>query len=384
MPKWILKLVAAFAKNPEESSNAVIYIVFGIISVFLMLGILCVDMVGGFFEQADFLNEDFDVAETEIYQDIKRVYEVFEEDMQKQMDEREAEIIEENTYYIPVENEDGTITQQAVCDVTVTKTFNHFSYAYILAYINHSTDVKKLEKYDFDDEEIYEVMEQICTMKEIHVENSYSLFTAILSPKDAAALFYPDEQTQEMYCLSYDLYGEFLAFADDSSQYETDAGANTPGNHKTSMSPDDIEDLIKNLPPDAELAKMVLEFAFSKLGYPYSQAKRHSGTHFDCSSLVYYAYLSGGLDVTYQGMTTAAAIAQLIVERGTVVDPDNLQPGDLVFWCFDGGNGRFMEIEHVGIYVGDGKVIDASYSKGYVVYRPLYSRGKIVLCGRPY
>jgi len=83
-------------------------------------------------------------------------------------------------------------------------------------------------------------------------------------------------------------------------------------------------------------------------------------------------------------MTTAAAIAQLIVERGTVVDPDNLQPGDLVFWCFDGGNGRFMEIEHVGIYVGDGKVIDASYSKGYVVYRPLYSRGKIVLCGRPY
>lgn len=384
MPKWILKVLVAIAKDPEGSANKISHIVFGIISVFLIIAILSMNMVGGFLEQADSLNEEFDVASTEIYLDIKRVYEIYQEDMQELMDEREAEIIEENTTYIEVENNDGTTSLQPVCNVTVTKTLNSFSYAYILAYINHSKDVKKLEQYDFDDEEIYGVMEKISVMKELHTGNSYALFNVIATPEDVAAMFYQDEQTQDMYCLSYELYGEFLAFADDSSKYETDEGSSTPGNHKTSLSPEDIIALYKNLPPDAELAKAVLEFALSKLGYPYSQAKRHSGTHFDCSSLVYYAYLNGGLDVTFQGMTTAAAIGQLIVEQGTVVDPNNLQPGDLIFWRFKGGNGRFMEIEHVGIYVGNGMVVDASSSKGYVVYRPIYSRDKIVLCGRPY
>ena len=43
-----------------------------------------------------------------------------------------------------------------------------------------------------------------------------------------------------------------------------------------------------------------------------------------------------------------------------------------------------MNISHVGIYAGDGKIIDASLSKKKVVYRPIYSTGNIVLCGRPY
>ena len=42
-----------------------------------------------------------------------------------------------------------------------------------------------------------------------------------------------------------------------------------------------------------------------------------------------------------------------------------------------------MNITHVGIYAGDGKVVDASYSKGQVVYRNLFDEDKQVLYGRP-
>ena len=43
-----------------------------------------------------------------------------------------------------------------------------------------------------------------------------------------------------------------------------------------------------------------------------------------------------------------------------------------------------MNISHVGIYAGDDYIIDASFSKKKVVYRPIYSTNRIVLCGRPY
>lgn len=43
-----------------------------------------------------------------------------------------------------------------------------------------------------------------------------------------------------------------------------------------------------------------------------------------------------------------------------------------------------MNIGHVAIYAGDGYVVDASFSKKKVVYRPIYSVNNIVLCGRPY
>ena len=58
-----------------------------------------------------------------------------------------------------------------------------------------------------------------------------------------------------------------------------------------------------------------------------------------------------------------------MVEHNLTAAKESLQPGDLVFWSHK-PNGRYMNITHVGIYAGDGMVVDASYSKGKVVYRP--------------
>lgn len=65
-----------------------------------------------------------------------------------------------------------------------------------------------------------------------------------------------------------------------------------------------------------------------------------------------------------------------------------LLPGDLVFWQNLGcsGCGRWNEIHHVGIYMGDGKVIEASSSKGRVVIRDLWSSSgyPLFMYARPY
>ncbi|GGG18058.1 NlpC/P60 family protein [Paenibacillus aceti] len=68
---------------------------------------------------------------------------------------------------------------------------------------------------------------------------------------------------------------------------------------------------------------------------------------------------------------------------GLTVSAADLVPGDLVFWSYE-RNGRFMDITHVGIYAGDGKVVDASSTRGQVVYRGLFDSDKQVLFGRPH
>lgn len=128
--------------------------------------------------------------------------------------------------------------------------------------------------------------------------------------------------------------------------------------------------------------KKVVEFAVSKVGYPYSQELRHSGTHFDCSSLAYYAWKHAGVDIEYLGATTAAYEGQYCYDNNWLVHYDEMQPGDLIFFSYE-QNGAFMNISHVAIYVGDGMLVEAANSRIGVVYRAVHSQDSIVMIGRP-
>lgn len=109
--------------------------------------------------------------------------------------------------------------------------------------------------------------------------------------------------------------------------------------------------------------KNAIAFAISKIGFPYSQGERDSGNAYDCSSLVYYAYLNAGLDIKNEDSTTAAEIAKKLVLGGKSVSANELKEGDLIFYS-NAKNGRFHNISHVSIYIGNGQMIEASPRKG--------------------
>ncbi|NBH28030.1 peptidoglycan endopeptidase [Lachnospiraceae bacterium] len=153
-------------------------------------------------------------------------------------------------------------------------------------------------------------------------------------------------------------------------------GYGSPG--AGSLTPEEAERL--NLGGD--VGSQAVKNALARLGKPYSQAKRDSGDYYDCSSLTYYAYKEAGITLSYQGSNTAASQGQLLSDRGCEVAYEDIQPGDLIFYSFT-RNGRYKNISHVAVYAGNGYLVDASSSKGYVVFRPVYSTGKIVMCGRP-
>ena len=153
-------------------------------------------------------------------------------------------------------------------------------------------------------------------------------------------------------------------------------GYGSPG--AGSLTPEEAERL--NLGGD--VGSQAVKNALARLGKPYSQAKRDSGDYYDCSSLTYYAYKEAGITLSYHGSNTAASQGQLLSDRGCEIAYEDIQPGDLIFYSFT-RNGRYRNISHVAVYAGNGYLVDASSSKGYVVFRPVYSTGKIVMCGRP-
>ena len=88
-------------------------------------------------------------------------------------------------------------------------------------------------------------------------------------------------------------------------------------------------------------------YAESQIGTPYDWGGTSPQTGFDCSGLVVWAYGLAGVVVP--------RVANDQWQDEPHVGMDQLVPGDLVFF----GSGGYAE--HVGIYVGDGAMVDAPY-----------------------
>ncbi|MFH8895156.1 NlpC/P60 family protein [Streptomyces coeruleorubidus] len=105
--------------------------------------------------------------------------------------------------------------------------------------------------------------------------------------------------------------------------------------------------------PNARAAAAV-SYAYQKLGSPYVWGATGPDA-FDCSGLVQAAYRSAGVSLP---RTTYSQI-----DAGRRVSRSELLPGDLVFF--------YAGISHVGIYVGNGRMIHAPNSSAPVRVAPL-------------
>lgn len=152
-------------------------------------------------------------------------------------------------------------------------------------------------------------------------------------------------------------------------------GGNQLSDLQGSLTPQEITSITDKI--TNPIQKTVASFVLSKVGYPYSQNLRNSGKAFDCSSLAYYAWKSAGIDIAFGGSTTAAAEAQGL--KGKSVKEENLQPGDLIFYSYT-TNGRYKNISHVGIYVGNGKMVEAVDEARGVCLGNYHNGGLVMIC----
>ena len=104
--------------------------------------------------------------------------------------------------------------------------------------------------------------------------------------------------------------------------------------------------------PDEASADALIEFALTQLGKKYVLGGKGPDV-FDCSGFVYYCLNKVGYRIGYM---TSYGWAHCNLPR--VSKMRDMKRGDII--CFNG---------HVGIYMGNGKMVDASSSNGKVVTR---------------
>ncbi|MFD8897104.1 C40 family peptidase [Streptomyces ardesiacus] len=109
-----------------------------------------------------------------------------------------------------------------------------------------------------------------------------------------------------------------------------------------------------SVPKDADpRARRAIEWAMQQLGTLYQWGGSCTDAHgpdpmgrCDCSSLMQQAYAHAGITLTRTTYTQ--------VGEGKAVSPAHLKPGDLIF-----SRGTAARPEHVGMYMGEGLVIEA-------------------------
>jgi cell wall-associated NlpC family hydrolase len=122
-------------------------------------------------------------------------------------------------------------------------------------------------------------------------------------------------------------------------------------------------------------ARTVVSWAEEQLGKPYQYAAAGPDS-FDCSGLTMDALAQAGITVTHN------ADAQWRQTKAHQVGEAQLALGDLVF--FAGSDGTLTAPGHVGIYVGDGEIIDAPFTGANVRFDSLTGIGGYVGATDPY
>ncbi len=114
---------------------------------------------------------------------------------------------------------------------------------------------------------------------------------------------------------------------------------------------------VARVAPASSSAAKAVQIALAQVGKPYRWGNDGPGS-FDCSGLMLFAWASAGRQLPHSSRAQFAGTQRVPLAQ--------LQPGDLVFF------GR--PIHHVGMYIGDGLMVEASRSGVPVRTRSIHRR----------
>lgn len=149
--------------------------------------------------------------------------------------------------------------------------------------------------------------------------------------------------------------GDYFIYKESSGMLNVSAYQGSPG---AWINPaDNSADSAPPSKEDPAVAQKVLDAAFSLIGAPYVFGGEYwSDGGFDCSGLTRYAYRAAGIKIPRTASQQWNGISQKVSEP---------IPGDIIAFSRDG------DIYHVGIYIGENKMIHSPEPGKFVEIRDL-------------
>lgn len=174
------------------------------------------------------LNKDFNGAETEEYKQLITYMDDYQTELTGKMQEIKAAIAAEHMVYVPGEKPSDPGTFE--CSVTIDVQYYTISPAYYYAYLTAAHDeIKSLEKYRFQKEEVYDFLDSISEIKTEEDGDHFVIYNKLLTPEEIENLYFPGEDSKRgFYETSLENYKEF--FKENGSQEFPDIDTEYPAN----------------------------------------------------------------------------------------------------------------------------------------------------------
>lgn len=143
-----------------------------------------------------------------------------------------------------------------------------------------------------------------------------------------------------------------------SSNTDQESNSSNQENNNTSQEENNNTSSDNTLTSSEELGLAIANKALTRQGYMYvwggghswSSIKNPNWTQFDCSGLVNWAHYQAGVDLGRIHYTGS------LINAGKGVTKSQLQAGDIILFS---DNGKASGVHHVGIYIGDNKMVHA-------------------------
>lgn len=121
----------------------------------------------------------------------------------------------------------------------------------------------------------------------------------------------------------------------------------------------EVEEVVEEIEEEVYVGEEVIGYAKQFLGNPYVYGGNSLTKGVDCSGFVQQVFKKFGIQLERSSRSQYAS-------DGYKVSKNDLLPGDLVFYGYDG------HIDHVAIYAGNGEIVHASTPKTGITMGELY------------
>ena len=125
--------------------------------------------------------------------------------------------------------------------------------------------------------------------------------------------------------------------------------------------------VVEEVVEEVSKGQQVVDYALQFIGTPYVSGGNNLNSGVDCSGFTQQVYKHFGINLERSSRSQYST-------NGVSVTKEELQPGDLVFYGYG-------SVNHVAIYIGDGKIVHSPTPGQTVCTAPLWQRGDANLIG---